>query len=467
MMCTTMARACQAHTHRSLAGRLPVVLGANFQVGGASSSHSAPRGICTRPALHALPALSGYAAFRVRKGEQSPVLFHGSVRGAKILRWECDTKLAREMATISDAADFLCFCLEREEEFTKRDWVAALTLLTVRKRFSTQLPLFKRFADRLLHHAESKFEESVHLLVHRFGVISYAPAVWHLLPLISARLPVMQPKQIALCAWSMGRALVNDDDAWTILGGVLRTRAPEFAIPELAMMAWSFAAIDRHAPLEIVAVKDAARRKLMGTSTEDVCSHDLCMLFKAVAKLTPHDRRFLEWLLLLMLEGMARKVTPFTAQSLTSVWSTLGSLKWQLEAEALEALCEESRLLRLDHTFNQDMAAAVATALLSLEVTDQRPEYPVVDFVARKGLNLRADTLLTLAEFMALRGVSHDVAWKRIGVRAQQRGMDLKLPDLDRLVNAFRRAGRMNDRIHGMLLLARRLREDQVMYGAA
>merc|ERR1711957_659381 len=177
------------------------------------------------------------------------------------------------------------------------------------------------------------------------------------------------------------------------------------------------------------------------------------MLFKALAKLTPEDRRYHEWLFLLMMEGMANKTANFTAQGLTSIWGTLASLRWKLEVDALNVLCEESRLLRLDHTFNQDMAAELARALLTLGVHDPRPAYQVVDYVVRKGLSLRADTMLVLTEFFAARNVTHELAWKRLGVRAQQRGVDLRLADIDRLILAFRKADKGNQRIYGMLSL--------------
>ena len=102
-------------------------------------------------------------------------------RGAKILRWECDTPLAREMAEYVEAPDFLSFCIENADRFSKRDWLASLSLLTVRKRFHTSLPQFQTYSQRLLSAAELNFPESVHLLLHRYGVICYAPAVWRLL----------------------------------------------------------------------------------------------------------------------------------------------------------------------------------------------------------------------------------------------------------------------------------------------
>ena len=135
--------------------------------------------------------------------------WHLPARGAKILRWECDTPLAREMATYPEASDFLCFCLERAEEFSKRDWLASLTLLTVRKRFSTSLPQFQEYSQVLISKAEVHFQDSVHLLLHRYGVLGYAPAVWRLLPLMVARVPLMTPKQIALCAWGLGQLFWN------------------------------------------------------------------------------------------------------------------------------------------------------------------------------------------------------------------------------------------------------------------
>ena len=70
-----------------------------------------------------------------------------------MLRWECDTPLAREMAALEEASDFLSFCLERADEFTRRDWLASLTLLTMRRRFSTSLPLFQQYSQRLVSEA--------------------------------------------------------------------------------------------------------------------------------------------------------------------------------------------------------------------------------------------------------------------------------------------------------------------------
>ena len=398
-------------------------------------------------------------------GKWVPWRFTG--RGAKILRWECDTFLAREMAEYLEAPDFLNFCVENAERFSKRDWVASLTLLTLRKRFHTSLPQFHAYNQLLLGKAEKDFPEIIHLILHRYGVICYAPAVWRLLPVMTARVPCMSPKQIALCAWSLGRTLVHEEPAWLALGGVVSAQAPEFALADLAMFSWGLAAVDRVNPAVILALKQAARQRLIGQNLQDVSSHNLCMLLKAMSKLTPGDKRFLEWLLLVILEGMEDKTLTFAAQGVTSIWSALAILKWCPEGKPLEILCEESRHLRLDHTFNQDMAAELARALLILDLKDLRPEYQIADYVARRGLSLRSETLLTLAEFFAVREVNHDLAWKKLGVRAQQRGIDLSLPDIDRLVAAFRRAGRGNQRIFGMMSLFLRLREDQAKYGAA
>lgn len=391
----------------------------------------------------------------------------GSCRGAKILRWECDTPLAREMSEITDANDFLMFCLERADDFSRRDWLASLTLLTMRRRFSTALPLFQRYNARLLQDVDTHFEENLHLIMHRYGVLNYAPAIWRLLPFFNARLSLMNPKQVTLSAWALGRTLVNDEDTWDAMGDFLKVRAEEFSLADLAMYAWAVASVERCQPAEVVTLKKAARDKLTGCDVEAMPSHDLCMLFKAIARLTPDDRRFHGWVLLLMAEGMASQTMAFTAQGMITIWGTLAHLRWLPDQEILESLCEESRQLRLDHTFNQDMAAELAKALVTLGVEDARPSYQVVDYVARKGLSLRADTLLTLTQFLAARGVSHEQAWKKIGVRVQQRAVDLRLADIDRLVTAIRAAGKGNQRVYGMLELFARIREDHAKYGAA
>eukprot|EP00971_Amphidinium_carterae_P101079 1999626-Amphidinium_carterae.1 len=390
-----------------------------------------------------------------------------AVRGAKILRWECDSALAREMDGYREAEDFLSFCLENADTFTPRDWIASLTLLTTRRKKSTAHPLFHRYSQRILKDAEGNFAQSVHLLLHRYGVLGYAPAVWKLLPLLTARLPLMSPKQVAISSWSLGRVFINETQVWEAIGEAFQKQPLEYSLTDLAMIAWAFAAVDRAAPQDVIRLKECVRAKLMGKAVEGVASHDVCMLMKAIAKVTPQDKRFIEWMLLLMTEGMADKSMSFTAQGLTTLWSVMASLSWKPDAEILEAMCEESRVLRLDHTFNQDMAAELAKALMKLDVADARPEYQIVDYVARKGLALRADTLLVLAEFLAIRGVSAEKPWKRLGVRAQQRAVDLRLEDIDRLEGIFRRSGRGNERIYGMLLLFRRIRQDLLKYGPA
>ena len=147
-----------------------------------------------------------------------------TARGAKILRWDCDTPLAREMAAYPEASDFLCFCLERANEFSKRDWIASLTLLTVRKRFSIALPQFQEYSQLLVSRADVHFHDSVHLLLHRYGVLGYAPAVWQLLPLMVARVPLMTPKQISLCAWGLGNFQTTSNILLSLFGQLFSSK---------------------------------------------------------------------------------------------------------------------------------------------------------------------------------------------------------------------------------------------------
>ena len=75
------------------------------------------------------------SALRARiRPHQRVVMSRVHVRNfAKILRWEPDTKWARQMESINDCDEFCNFCLEHENEFTKRDWIASLTYLTTRR----------------------------------------------------------------------------------------------------------------------------------------------------------------------------------------------------------------------------------------------------------------------------------------------------------------------------------------------
>lgn len=390
--------------------------------------------------------------------------------------------MSQEMATFVEAEDLLAFCLEHRTQLSGRDWLASLTLLTTRRRVSTASLQFRLYGEALLESADAPWgSRSIHLLLHRFGVLGYGPAVWRLLPVLQVRISELNPKELTLSAWALGRCFVGDLDSWDVIGDAFRQQAASFSVPDLAMMAWAMAAVERAVPKEVLTLKRLARGllaevgesanssapKKLGAADRRVRGRDVAMLLRAISRITPSDTSFLGWLALIAAQSLVNRAISFEAQGICTLWAALATMNLpRLHGEVVEALCESSRQLRLDHTFNQDMAAELARALLTLKVHDPRPTHQVIDFVARKGLALRADTLLVLTEFMAIRGGS-DLAWKRLGVRAQQRAVDLSLPDLDRLIGAFRRSGQGNRRIYGMFQLFVRIREDNARYGAA
>ncbi|CBZ55881.1 conserved hypothetical protein [Neospora caninum Liverpool] len=208
---------------------------------------------------------------------------------------------------------------------TRRDYLAALTLLTTRKRLDRRSELFLRLVDRVVHHPSLSRPPYVHLFLHRFAVLGHAPALWKLAATLPSLLPQMVPSHVAISAWSLATCFVVIDSVWDEIGRLALVHLDALSFTDVAMLAWAVARIDRRKPQEILALKSRALTIL--EATQDVQNptstlpgprssvspsapseapsavaplvppHDLCMLFRAMATLLPRD---LPWLLRLL-----------------------------------------------------------------------------------------------------------------------------------------------------------------------
>ncbi|PHJ23751.1 hypothetical protein CSUI_002398 [Cystoisospora suis] len=618
-------------------------------------------------------------------------------RGAKLLRWTPDTAVAHRLETLVEAKDFLLACKTWEDQMTRRDYLAALTLLTTRKRLDTRDSLFLRFVDRVLSHPSLTDSAHIHLVMHRFAVLGYAPPLWRLASATHSFLSKMQPAQLSLVAWALATSYVLDNRLWNEMGRLVLLHIPDFSFTDVAMVAWAFSRMDRRNPVELMALKkraiefldalnderreDAthalsnsssrsapARRLSCSASSSAVPSlssfssldsralvppHDLCMLFRAFATLTPRDLSLHLRLFHTIVttscappaevshsvplpdpsRGPARQSTdvrgsseisgmpateqphessqdntqtdtstsrigvsdsreeelhaetsvqpteiadsctsgsqarclkgegqpwprgvetqsiwrkpataPFslTAQALTAVWTALADINFlghfplpgtnkatvsssvrgasplsrssssslavlssasssspvsspvsfptfsslfetpkrssprgaglQVSSEGvrwmLERLCEETRLLRLDHTINTNMVTKLAEAMLKLNFVDPRVVYQLIHFTQKRGgEQLQPEQVLTLAKVFYALKIFDEKAWKKLAHRAQATAVDLSAKEVRELLFYFRKAGVSNQRVEGCLDHFVHLKEDIDKYG--
>ena len=382
---------------------------------------------------------------------------------AKILRWEPDTKYARQMESITECDEFCKFCVDNQASFTKRDWIAGLTYLTTRRRVNIRSEPFKQFHSAVWERRDLLLPK-LHIVLHRYGVMAYAPALTRFLPLLKVQLPTMDGQQLALSAWALGRGLVGCTDTWQEIGREVMKHAESGTLnpTDLGLLSWAYANIERRSPKELVVIKEQIRKHLI--ETKDFSVQDLCMCLQSFITLTPNDLAFTTAILKVIKTGLETKSFHLQAPSACAIWDALAKVQWK-DAEFIELLTEECRTLRMDHTFNQTHCSKLAKAIRALKYNDPRIVFQITDFVDRKGVTMRMQDVLTVAEVFADMKIHDEGAWKRIGRRSQDRGMQLEVNELHRLKNAFIRSGRGNQRVYGMLQLHLQVRQDQQQYG--
>uniref|UniRef100_A0A0G4HIE9 Uncharacterized protein n=1 Tax=Chromera velia CCMP2878 TaxID=1169474 RepID=A0A0G4HIE9_9ALVE len=441
------------------------------------------------------------------------------------------------MEEIVDARDLLRFCLEKQEEMRKRDWVAALTFLTTRKGLDLQLPELSAFNEALLSRLHL-FRDGIYLLCHRLGVLGFSPSLWRLCPVLSDRIASLKPKEMAVIAWSLAKNMVTDEDVWDEIGKATLASVDVLDGEHLALLLWSFAKVERRKPKEILAIKqrllfataspsmglnkslpsdtrkfqqeqlkgDAGKalntqrsqetpnssHRVEAEEKQSECSqgpspsaatsaparlrasadslpislsmHDLCMATRAAATLTPRDVPFCERMLEAVRVRVEMEGEAILPQGWTSLWTVVAELKIR-NPQIIEMLCEESRRLRLDHTFNQNMAVEIAVAVKKMGLKDPRVLFQLIHFVETRANRLRAEQLLEMAELFRDLGIDHDGAWKQMGVRAQKSAISLDLRGIHRLAAAFHGAGKGNQKVFGILQHFAMVKDDQRRYG--
>ncbi|PFH38328.1 hypothetical protein BESB_006690 [Besnoitia besnoiti] len=293
------------------------------------------------------------------------------IRTAKLLRWSADTPVAHRLEGLLEAKDFLLACQIWEEQMTRRDYLAALTLLTTRKRLDRRSELFLRLVDRIIHHPSLILPPFIHLLLHRFAVLGHAPALWRLAATLPPLLPQMQPAQVAVSAWSLATCFVIEEAVWSEIGRLTLIHLEALSFTDVAMLAWAAARIDRRKPQEILALKSRALAILEaqaagGATSSSLTSpaslpppassapgvlakppsrhsvpppnaaaappHDLCMLFRAMATLMPRDLPFLLRLLYAIVASACGGSLP-TPLPLTAVAPPSSSEPLRLDSE--------------------------------------------------------------------------------------------------------------------------------------
>ncbi|OEH75282.1 hypothetical protein cyc_01948 [Cyclospora cayetanensis] len=442
---------------------------------------------------------------------------------AKIVRWRPDTPLAYGLETFTEADDFLKACEQNKGTMTRRDWLAALSMLSTRRRLDLRSTSFKAFVAAALQQEELLKPRHVHLTIHReewnyppsrvgphwcVGMEALRLASCLTLSDLSmiiwafARVERMKPaeivklkeevlnrldafvKQALFAAYALPNARATPGQhgseptptpggltaVWTALKDA--EVAKVFSLPQ-HKRPLSSSSGSRHLaylpfrdiiPLEclplLLAILKPAQSYLRDAST----GTDASVTLEPTAQ-TPHTvKEETEFSKLEEASALPPETLRMAAAAVASGAAGLKSnalLRGACCDVLLEVLCEETRLLRLDHTTNTSMVAALAAALADMQLVDPRVVYQLVLFAQQRGAaQFQGDQLLTVLQAFEKCQIADSKAWAKLAHRAQDIAADLNLKGLRRLRKLTWRAGHSNARLEGVFDHFEALKED-------
>ncbi|KAL8269464.1 hypothetical protein Esti_006614 [Eimeria stiedai] len=204
---------------------------------------------------------------------------------SKIVRWRADTTLAYGLEAFAEAEDFFKACAQSQDRMTRRDWLAALSLVSTRRRLDLRSRAFRAFVAAALQQQPLLQAPQIHLTIHRFAAIGYGPALWQLGLLLQPLLQQQQlsSRQLAVSAWGLAKGGVTHPPLWDLIGSESLRLAQSLSVSDLSMVLWAFARIERVKPAELITLKEHVMSRLEGFVQHTLSSAAACPTAAATA----------------------------------------------------------------------------------------------------------------------------------------------------------------------------------------
>ncbi|UKK00039.2 hypothetical protein MACK_000105 [Theileria orientalis] len=390
------------------------------------------------------------------------------------------------MNKLTHFEDLVNYCLNNKDTLGKRDIIASLSYMKTLKNFNLASKNFLKYNEFVLDNL-SKFDSSIHLLIHRYAILGYNTSLISIYDKVLINvLGNLENKALCLIAWSYAKNNVFIDDLFETIATLVLNRDCKLNLTDLSLLLWSFAKINRRVPHEILKIKNEFLEIIKsiyialsnGLRTDEKSQgyfdsegsfysnvvHDICMGVKSLAVLLPRDVSTINQILVTLFDITTISNLAITSQGLTSLWEALQYANIKDE-EILEKLCEHSRYLRLDHSFNSNMLTSILTSVHKLKVKDPRIIYQIVHWLEKRSTQMHPQQMYTTISLLDSMCVYHDKAWKQLGVVVQKKAIDLELKEIRNLYNIFKRNGKGNDRIFGILDHFVSCKQDIEQYG--
>ncbi|AFZ80571.1 hypothetical protein BEWA_034280 [Theileria equi strain WA] len=431
-------------------------------------------------------------------------------RFAKIMRWLADTPHAHSMEKLTHFDDLINYCLDNKDTLGKRDIIASLSYMSTLK-FNLSCKNFIKYTE-IIYDKLDMFDSSIHLLVHRYAILGYNPALVTIYErYIKKNLCDLNNKALSLIAWGYAKNNVFIYGLFDTIATTIMHREEKLYLTDISLLLWSFAKIEvfffilfirvqRRVPHEIQRLKgelleilnsitialsnDTAGNSDITKSYMDNKKsfysniiHDVSMAAKSLAILLPRDIASIMQILRHFFSIAKLANLPIVAQGITSIWETL-QYSNITDEEILEDLCEASRYLRLDHSFNSNMLNSIITAIDKLNIRDPRIIYQIVHWLEKRSSLMYPPQMYNIICLLDKMSIYHEKAWKQLGVVVQKKAIDLELNEIKHLYSIFKRngkktkninmctpSGKGNDRIYGVLDHFMLCKQDMETYG--
>lgn len=177
-------------------------------------------------------------------------------RYSKILNWQHDTYFASLMKKYVYFDEFMRFCNDNKNKFSKRDIIASLTYIHHLKKVDLLSPTFNSYNGFILNNINS-FRSNISTLIHRYTILGHTKSLLFIYEhVLKNNLIHFNNKSISLIAWGYAKNNIQLPSLFTEINIILRGCIKTMSLHDLSLITWAYAKGNRLPYAELVAIKN-------------------------------------------------------------------------------------------------------------------------------------------------------------------------------------------------------------------
>lgn len=177
-------------------------------------------------------------------------------RYSKILNWQHDTYFASLMKKYVYFDEFMRFCNDNKNKFSKRDIIASLTYIHHLKKVDLLSPTFNSYNDFILNNINT-FRSNISTLIHRYTILGHTKSLLFIYEhVLKNNLIHFNNKSISLIAWGYAKNNIQLPSLFTEINNILRGCIKTMSLHDLSLIVWAYAKGNRLPYAELVAIKN-------------------------------------------------------------------------------------------------------------------------------------------------------------------------------------------------------------------